>query len=1005
MEIGPLEIYFYPSETSAASWEVKYCWSVDGRACCHDQSAYRIQLASCLDRLGEGMADLWDSGWVESRNGYFVPGKELPAKIRCFGRVGIQRKGKDQPDWSTPVSLATPLPPGDSWGASWISHDIKAIPANPHKAFVIDMRKAIDLERIEFAPFVPDFMKIEASMHADFRELVRLADFSTTPCRIRGIKWMGKFETRGVRARYLRISSVGYLRDILNGIPLEILVTATGSKGASVFVMPADLIQNGEIALPEMHGEVDANVLFRKVISVREGLHSALCYYTGLGVCGLFLDGKSVMDDCLWPPFTNVTKRVYYRHLDLTEKLQPGEHILGASLGNGFRNLPTPDIFGHQRCEWQGPPCFLFELHLAYDDGRTVVISSDGSWETHFGRHVFNCPRGGETLDASVDEDGLLASGENEGWTPAIPVRGVSGALYPDSSLPIKMQHEFPPQKIAELSDGTVVADFGRNLTGWVELEAEGSRGHRIVLRSNDLTLADGTVDIGNCSQFTYGRFQTDVYHCSGEGPDRFAPRFSYRGFRHVEIRNYPGVLDTGKLKAVHVANELKGAGALRFSDPHMQALHELCQNTFVGLLHSIPDDSTREKMGWLGESGLLAEGLCLNFQLHRFYRKWLFDILDTQVEDGLVACMAPECGIWHRVTPGAPPPSHNDPWWCGTLIIVAWDLFQFYGDIGLLRTALPAAHRLMKYIEQHSEDLIVSWNLGDWLELDSKNFPQRSPVPMTSTLGFYHLATLMARMATAAGEKAMGQHYAALKVRIGRAFQEKFFAQILDPALNSQTVWGLVLGLGLAKDNVENEIVKLLDENIRLEYGGHLSTGSIGTAFVLQALAARGLDETLYRVLRSREYPGWGYMLEMGAAALWENWNGLESQCHATYGGLDACLFRQFGALLPSWSEDLGRHLAFGLARPLAAGDVEITQEQTFYSHNAKWAASETGLNGYLAVESDAPVFFDLTTLGGRWKEARINGKALDLREVLAGGKRKIQLPGSSEVEISLRS
>lgn len=1004
IKIENLEALLYDIPGDSKNWDVRFSWTIDGArfADASRNRQYRISVSGGCGLVHTGRAEVLDLVLGDINCFYFVSAK-LPRPEETFGlywSVGVRDNGADW-FWSEPTRLV--LTPNETTllGMRWIGQKKQIRAIRRRNVVVFDLRATHTLERIEFGPIMPNHFKIEISESINGQGGLCLADFSSTPCIIRGAKWAGKIEAKSIRGRFIILSSVAVADGVLNGLPLELVVTIAGRRGSFVFVVPDEkisvpLARSGEIAK-----EKSENIIVRKDFEIATEIAEAMCTYTGLGYCNFYINGHSLSDDVCWPPFTNYTKRVYCRSVDVTSLLRHGRNTLSATLGNGFRSLPTPDIFGHHRCEWKAPPSFACEMIIRGTNGSVFRWETDDTWIARTGRHVFNCLRGGETIDARIDETGFLEdSAPGKGWRPCEQVPPPSGRLLPDASLPILAHGPVSPVSLATNPNGSIIADFGHIITGIVRFKAGGLKGGRIVVRSNDLILKDGSVDIGNCSQFTYGRFQTDAAVCD-EAQHLFEPRYSFKGFRYAEFAGDLDTLDKKSIEALSVTNKLIVTGSMDFSDPVLKRLHAACVSTLASTMHGIPDDSTREKMGWLGENGLHSYGQFMNFEAHRLYRKWLFDMLDTQNADGLVSNMAPECGLWHRTPAGAPPPSHNDPWWCGSLIIVAWNIYLFYNDVDILKIIYPAAKRLMAYIVRHSDEGIVGWNLGDWLELDSKNFPQRSPVACTGTLGLKMLSDLMSQIAITLRRPNDAAHYRTLALKTAKSFRKRFGGQVYNPAFNSQAIWALMLQLGIVTGSDYDRILELLVDNIKCEYRGHLSTGSIGTLPVLMALGRHGYDDLTARVLTQKEYPGYGHMLKQGATALWENWNGLESQCHVTYVGVHEFLYESFGAFMPRWNLRTGVYLRFAPGRALSLGNCYLRQRQPLLESDITWSRAKRGMLANVSWKAAHPVLFDLAKCRMRGETVKI---FLGNRQISMDVRRRfIKLPTSGIAEIHI--
>lgn len=997
MKIDGLDALFYEILDDSLNWDVRFSWHVDGMRFSEIDRQCRIVVSNNLEFLNAGNYDLLDIVLGEINRFYFS-GARIPRPRHtagCFWRVGIRDNGAGWV-WSEAARLVVPPVAETLSSLPWISQKASERSGRSGKRIVFDLHASQALERVEFAPMMPYHFKLEIAESPHGADAVCLADFSTSPCIIRGAKWANKIEAKATRGRYLILSDLTLDGDVLNGLPFEVLVTVPGRRGSSVFIVPDDKIATKPMPVLNTAQEKSADIILRKNLRFDEMPVEAVCTYTGLGYCYFYINGKPVVDDLLWPPYTNYTKRVYCRSVDIMPFLRKGPNTLGVTLGNGFRGLPTPDIFGHQRCEWTAPPSSACELLVRFTDGRTKRWTSDNTWQARTGKYTFNCLRGGETIDANLEDSGNFS--EQKRWEACVQVAPPLGRILPDASLPIVGAEPLHPVSLKRTKRGSLVVDFGQTMTGIVRFKAGGSKGARIVVRSNDLLMKDGFVDIGNCSQFTYGRFQVDAAVCSAKN-HLFEPRYSYKGFRYAEFFGATDKIDKKTIEAVPVTNKQIKAGMLDFSNPTLARLHAACANTLASSMHSIPDDSTREKMGWLGENGLHSYGQFMNFEAHRMYRKWLFDILDTQNADGLVSNMAPENGFWHRTAEGAPPPSHNDPWWCGSLIIVTWNLYLFYNDIDILKIIFPAAKRLMGYIVKHSRDGIVEWNLGDWLELDSKNFPQRSPVGCTGTLALKLLADLMSQMAVVLHQPNDAAQYHALSRKTVDAFRRHFGEMTGAPAFNSQAVWALMLEQGATSGADYTKVLELLVDNVKHEYKGHLSTGSIGTQPVLSMLGKHGYDNEVARILTQKEYPGFGHMLAQGATALWESWNGLESQCHVTYAGVHQFLYESFGALMPGWNRQIGLHLRLAPGRAPSLGNCWIQQRQPLFEYDAVWTAGKRGVQGRLSWKAAHPVVLDFAKCRLRGETAMI---CINNRKIPANPNRRlIKLPAAGCGEI----
>ena len=92
------------------------------------QSAYRIVVASSEDKLNAGVADIWDSGKVTSRDMSQVEyaGKPLRSFQTCHWKVMVWDQAGQPSKWSKPAAWSMGVLSKQDWGtANWIAFKSK----------------------------------------------------------------------------------------------------------------------------------------------------------------------------------------------------------------------------------------------------------------------------------------------------------------------------------------------------------------------------------------------------------------------------------------------------------------------------------------------------------------------------------------------------------------------------------------------------------------------------------------------------------------------------------------------------------------------------------------------------------------------------------------------------------------------------------------------------------------------------------------------------------------
>ncbi len=646
----------------------------------------------------------------------------------------------------------------------------------------------------------------------------------------------------------------------------------------------------------------NAAPFIRKEVRLDRKPLRAVARICGLGYYELRINGRKVGDRELDPGFTDFTRRVQYVTYDVTEWLQTGTNSLGVILGNGWYHLPTRDLFGFQKAPWTAAPRLNLDIELQYGDGATDFVGSDASWKWDAGPITFNCIRAGETIDARRDKPGWDKPGyDDSAWAAVTVMEAPAGKLQAQQPPPIRITQTVPAVGVTQPKPGVYVFDLGTTLTGHVRFRVAGQAGQTLRLKHNELLNADGTVDMRRLSSHTSGgRFQTEEFILSGRGPETFEPRFTYHGFRYVQVEGLATPPVPDDLVGLWVHSDPEAAGTFTSSDPKLNRLQQLIVLTQLCNLMSIPTDCPqREKMGWLQDGCVTEEEAIYNFGMATFYTKWLDDILDSQDSNGHVPGLAPNCG-WGKAKPDGSPGIFTDPWWGSALCRTAWNLYLYYGDRRVLEQAYPGMKAYTDYLSSLSRDGVAYGNLGDWLEVGTQNSAKRTPIGVTGTAAYYLCARITRDTAALLGKREDAARYASLATNILSGFNKRFVDAAGINIRDSQTSYALALELGLAPADRRERIVKQLVDNVVNERAGHLSTGIVGTHYLFYALSNAGRADLAYDVLMAPDEPGFFHWINQGATALWEQWDGNNSHCHPTFGSVGAWFYQALAGIRP---------------------------------------------------------------------------------------------------------
>ncbi len=657
----------------------------------------------------------------------------------------------------------------------------------------------------------------------------------------------------------------------------------------------------GDIHIDDPHA-----IYLRREVKLPTRVIRATAYICGLGYYEFYLNGRRVGDHVLDPAFTDFDKRVMYVTYDVTGQLLPGPNAVGVVLGNGWYHPITPDLFGFEKAPWRAIPRLLVNIDFEYSDGTRQTIGSDASWKWSTGPLVLNSIRSGETYDAGLEMPHWNESHYDDStWRPAVELTAPKGQLSAQMEPPMRITETLKPANLTEPKPGVYLFDLGVILTGWVRFKAAGEPGQKVTLDYNEVLNPDGTLDTTYSNTHTYGRFQKDELILDQHGKGVIEPRFTYHGFRYVQITGLKRMPPLASLEARGVHTDWESAGTFACSNPRINELEKAVRRTLSNAVHSIPgEEPTREKMGWTQDGQNTMEAAIYNFQVPSVYTQYLFDVIDAQEANGHVPPIVPTNG-WGRTRADGSAPLFSDPWWGSTLPYVAWKLYEYYSDRRALEDAYEPMQRWVDYLTSTAKDHLVDWSLGDWLEIGAHptvtdhSLPKHSPIPQTTSAGYYYSTMAVVRAAELLGKPDDAHRYRQLAEQIKASFNRHFFdPQTGQYAKDSQTSQVLPLSLDMVPEGKRDLVLKRLVENIH-QHKDHLSTGFVGVMPMLHGLGDWGYEDLGYTIAMQPDLPGFLQMIADGYSVLGESLTGDSGSRHHPFGAcIGSYLFREIAGI-----------------------------------------------------------------------------------------------------------
>ncbi len=739
-------------------------------------------------------------------------------------------------------------------------------------------------------------------------------------------------------------------------------------------------------------------------------VRKARLYVTARGVYEFYMNGCRVGDDYFNPGLTQYPKTHLYQTFDVTSYIQPGKNAIGAMLGEGWWSGGATymgefwNFFGDRQS-------LLAKLVITHTDGTEEVITTNPStWKYYNNGPVrYGSFFQGEVYDASREAltEGWSTTAYTDGdWKPAVEVSAEhhvsTDRTNKDFNMPlvddysgmaltgqfgptVKKIKELTATSVEEVRPGVFIYDMGQNMAGIPKISLSGMEpGKQITMRFAEVKYPNLPEYKDNVGMVMMENIRVamsqDIYLAKG-GHETISPRFTFHGYRFVEITGIQAPLPLEAVKAEVLSSVHELASVYNTSNSKVNKLWEnITWSTYSNFL-SIPTDCPQrnERLGWSGDISVFSRTATYLTDATQFLRRHMRAMRDTQREDGRFADVAPLGGGFGGVL------------WGSAGITVAWESYQQYGDRNLLTEHYPAMKHYIKYLLEKNIDpktgLLVqehpgAWgNLGDWLSPEER---ENDKTLLWESYFIYDLE-LMEKIATVLDQKADAEYFRTLHSQR----KEFFNATYIDPATgktaypasadadaSSPRKWvdvqaSYVLPFAFGVWNKENytKALPAFIETIKRENKADngvscppysLMTGFIGTAWMNSTLSDCGYTDVAYRLLQQTSYPSWLYSVEQGATTIWERLNSythtegfggnnrMNSFNHYSFGAIGAWMY---GYSLGIKRDEQSPGFAHFILQPEPDPTGEMTFARGYYESMYGRIESAWELNGNTCV------------------------------------------------------
>ncbi len=616
---------------------------------------------------------------------------------------------------------------------------------------------------------------------------------------------------------------------------------------------------------------------YRREFSLSKPVKKAVLRATAVGVYTAEMNGTRIGNAVLAPGWTSYQNRLQVQTYDVTNLLQNGDNTLSIAVGQGWA---VGTIGFRTRNHYAGDHVSaIAELTVTYENGKQEIIGTSKNWDVYTTPVLSTDIYNGETVD-------LTAPVEKVG--KAVPDNTVKARLIPQVGEWITEHERIAPVAVFRTPKNELVIDFGQNMTGYVEVRIKAPRGSRVVLNHAEVLDKDGNFYNAN---YRTARNE-NVYVCSG-GEDVFKPSYTFQGFRYIRLNEFPfDTVNPDDFRAIVVHSDMKRTGYFLCGN---EKINQLYHNIIWGQKSNyldIPTDCPQrdERLGWTGDTQVFCRTGAINFNTEKFFRKWLADVALEQHEDGGVEGIVPD-PLDRKCRVSAA--------WGDVACIVPWEIYKAFGNKADLKKQLPMMKKWVEYIH-HAGPQEYLWlggfHYGDWLAMDAgeDSYVGATSNDLIASAFFAYSTSLLIKAGEAVGEDM--SEYRELYKNVRNAFRSYFmengmpkeefpFTEVgrashapVDTVRKgmTQTAIVLILHFDLCNDDERPALAEKLVELIHAN-GDRMTTGFVGTPYLLHALSENGYTDIAYMLLMQEKNPSWLYSVCHGATTMWEHWNSLK--------------------------------------------------------------------------------------------------------------------------------
>ncbi len=645
---------------------------------------------------------------------------------------------------------------------------------------------------------------------------------------------------------------------------------------------------------------------FAKEFTLKGNVKKATLQVSAFGVYNAYVNGEKVGDYILAPGWTAYQSRLQYQTYDITAMLKE-DNFIEINLGWGWavKNLAHFGVIPWKPHATQ--PVLIAAVEVEYENGDVDTILTDDSWKASMSEILLSQIYDGEVVDCRIADE--------RNWEEVRVFPYPRDILIEQEGEIVREIEVLDAKEIITTPKGETVIDFGQEITGYVEFTPKGNYGDEIQIHHAEVLDAEGNFYTDNLRSA-----KAQISYICGKENKKYKPNHTFYGFRYIRLTKWAGEVDKANFKAIVVHSDMKRTGYFECSDPMVNKLYSNVIWGQRGNFLDVPTDCPQrdERLGWTGDANVFFKTAALNYDVEKFFKKWLRDLRAEQFYNGAVPCVIP------NVLRNNPTDDFfSSSYWGDASCVIPWEMYLAYGDKEFLKDQYFSMQRYVDYMRNSGECEFLHddfYHYSDWLALDGvydchENDLDKDYKVILATGAYAGSVDILIKAGRVLGIDV--SEYEKLHENIVKTYNERFIIDG-DVKYKTQTMYVVAIHFNLVKDKAlyAKRLADLIKAN-----GNRLTTGFVGTAYLMQTLTENGYTDVAYSLLLQQEFPSWLFSVRMGATTIWEHWDSvredgtmwsteMNSFNHYAYGAVASWMYGTMGGINYDESNPAYKHI-----------------------------------------------------------------------------------------------